>query len=198
MSWRWRKSIGRGPFRINLTKRGIGYSIGIPGLRYGRSPDGRRYVSQGIPGTGLYRIKYFGRGKPAPPGTPPIIGPASSPQLPRVAWTPAGRSVVGAARSAMRVLWVRTLAISRAVWRLVRGLGRRTADLTDYIRTRARAGWSYSPPPIKSPSVSATTAPAPAAQLPSAPVPPTNAPPAAAPSPPPASQQPWWRQKLGP
>jgi hypothetical protein len=74
MAWRWRKSIGRGPFRINLTKRGIGWSVGVPGLRYGRSPSGRKYISQGIPGTGLYRIKYLPTNPqlPAPtPGTQP-------------------------------------------------------------------------------------------------------------------------------
>jgi hypothetical protein len=29
----FRKSIGRGPFRINLSKRGIGFSVGVRGLR---------------------------------------------------------------------------------------------------------------------------------------------------------------------
>ena len=77
MGWRWRKSVGRGPLRINLSRNGIGWSLGVPGLRVGRSPSGKGYVSQSIPGTGLYRIKYFGDGKkPAttqpqpPPGLP--------------------------------------------------------------------------------------------------------------------------------
>jgi hypothetical protein len=59
MGWRFRKTFGRGPFRWTLSKKGIGWSWGIPGLRTGVSPSGQRYVSVGIPGTGLYYIKYF-------------------------------------------------------------------------------------------------------------------------------------------
>jgi uncharacterized protein DUF4236 len=86
MGWRWRKSVGRGPLRINLSRNGIGWSLGVPGLRVGRSPSGKGYVSQSIPGTGLYRIKYFGDGKkpattqPQPP--PGLPGPAPQPPPP--------------------------------------------------------------------------------------------------------------------
>jgi hypothetical protein len=59
MGWRFRKTFSRGPFRWTLSKRGIGWSWGIPGLRTGVSPSGQRYISAGIPGTGLYYIKYF-------------------------------------------------------------------------------------------------------------------------------------------
>lgn len=34
-------------------------SWGIPGFRFGVSPSGRKYFSLGIPGTGLYFIKYL-------------------------------------------------------------------------------------------------------------------------------------------
>lgn len=34
-------------------------SWGVPGLRFGVSPSGRKYISFGIPGTGLYFIKYL-------------------------------------------------------------------------------------------------------------------------------------------
>lgn len=57
--WRFRKVFGRGPLRLTVTKRGVGWRIGGRLLRYGVSPDGRRYVSFGIPGTGLYWIKYL-------------------------------------------------------------------------------------------------------------------------------------------
>lgn len=59
MSWRFRKVFRSGPFRTSWTKKGLGFSFGIPGLRFGVSPDGRRYISMGIPRTGLYWIKYF-------------------------------------------------------------------------------------------------------------------------------------------
>lgn len=48
--WRFRKVFGRGPFRWTLSKRGIGWSWGIPGLRYGVSPSGQRYISLSITG----------------------------------------------------------------------------------------------------------------------------------------------------
>lgn len=84
MAWRWRKSLGRGPFRVTLSKKGIGWSVGIPGLRYGRTPDGRKYVSQGIPGTGIYRIKYLGGStQPTAPQGPPIGGGTNLPQAPQ-------------------------------------------------------------------------------------------------------------------
>ncbi|KAA6341047.1 hypothetical protein EZS27_011138 [termite gut metagenome] len=59
MAWRFRKSKNFGIFRTTLTKKGVGGSVGIPGLRIGVSPDGRKYFSFGIPGTGLYYIKYL-------------------------------------------------------------------------------------------------------------------------------------------
>lgn len=59
MGWRFRKIFQSGPFRWTWTKKGVGWSIGIPGFRYGRSPNGCRYISFGIPGTGLYFIKYL-------------------------------------------------------------------------------------------------------------------------------------------
>lgn len=49
----FRKSFGKGPLRINISKSGIGWSLGIPGLRFGRSSTGRRYTRAGIPGTGV-------------------------------------------------------------------------------------------------------------------------------------------------
>lgn len=53
MGFFFRKSIGRGPLRINLSKSGVGWSLGIPGLRFGRSATGRTTTRAGIPGTGM-------------------------------------------------------------------------------------------------------------------------------------------------
>jgi hypothetical protein len=53
MGWHFRRSIGFGPVRVNVGKRGIGYSIGGRGFRTGIRSDGRRYTSVGLPGTGL-------------------------------------------------------------------------------------------------------------------------------------------------
>lgn len=83
MSWQFRKVFGRGPVRWSLSKRGIGWSIGIPGLRYGISPNGCSYISAGIPGTGLYWIKYLKTNTAThniPSARCPVIGSASNPQ----------------------------------------------------------------------------------------------------------------------
>lgn len=59
MGFRFRKSMKSGPFRLNASKKSVGASWGFPGFRVGISLDGRRYFSIGIPGTGLYFMKYF-------------------------------------------------------------------------------------------------------------------------------------------
>ena len=53
MGFTFRKSIGVGPFRVNLSKSGVGYSVGAAGFRTGISGKGRKYTSFGIPGTGV-------------------------------------------------------------------------------------------------------------------------------------------------
>tara|TARA_Y100001968_G_C19224026_1_gene651182 strand:- start:442 stop:774 length:333 start_codon:yes stop_codon:yes gene_type:complete len=47
-------------FRSSITRNGLGYSWGIPGLRFGVSPSGRKWVSFGFPGIGLYFFRYIG------------------------------------------------------------------------------------------------------------------------------------------
>ena len=59
MSWIFRKIFRFGPFRTTLSKGGVGASWGIPGFRIGVSANGRKYITLGIPGTGLYFTKYF-------------------------------------------------------------------------------------------------------------------------------------------
>ncbi len=53
MGWSYRKSVHVGPFRLNLSKSGVGYSIGAKGFRVGVNARGRRYESVALPGTGL-------------------------------------------------------------------------------------------------------------------------------------------------
>jgi hypothetical protein len=61
MGWSYRKSLGAGPFRINLSRSGVGYSIGARGFRTGVDSRGRRYTSVSIPGTGLRHVSYGGK-----------------------------------------------------------------------------------------------------------------------------------------
>lgn len=63
MGFYYRKSVSVGPFRVNVSKSGVGYSVGGRGFRTGISGAGRRYTTFGIPGTGLgYRTSSSGKG----------------------------------------------------------------------------------------------------------------------------------------
>lgn len=55
MAWHslFRRSIGTRRFRLNFTKRGVGASIGVPGLRRSWHSTGRRTTTVSIPGSGI-------------------------------------------------------------------------------------------------------------------------------------------------
>jgi hypothetical protein len=53
MGFYYRKSVGIGPFRVNLSKSGVGFSVGGRGFRTGVSGTGRSYSTFSIPGTGV-------------------------------------------------------------------------------------------------------------------------------------------------
>lgn len=58
MGLSFRRSMGFGPLRVNLSKSGVGTSIGAQGFRFGIDGKGQGYSSIGIPGTGIYGRKY--------------------------------------------------------------------------------------------------------------------------------------------
>jgi hypothetical protein len=66
VAWNFRRSIRVGPFRFNLSKSGVGTSVGIPGFRVGKDSKGRSYQQTSLPGTGIYRRDYDG----TPQGNP--------------------------------------------------------------------------------------------------------------------------------
>ncbi len=53
MGWSYRKSARAGPFRVNVSKSGVGWSVGGKAFRTGVDSRGRTYTSVGVPGTGL-------------------------------------------------------------------------------------------------------------------------------------------------
>jgi hypothetical protein len=56
MGWYLRKSFGFGPLRLNLSKSGLGYSLGVPGARIGANSRGT-YIRMGR--GGIYYQKYL-------------------------------------------------------------------------------------------------------------------------------------------
>jgi hypothetical protein len=61
MRWNWRKAFNFGPLRVNLSKKGVGYSFGVRGFRIGRDAKGQNYNHTSVPGTGIYKRTYSGR-----------------------------------------------------------------------------------------------------------------------------------------
>jgi len=59
MAWSWRRRINLGPARINISKKGFGFSVGTGGLRIGHDAVGRQYTHVSIPGTGIYNRTYY-------------------------------------------------------------------------------------------------------------------------------------------
>ena len=53
MGWGLRRSLKLGPLKLNFSKSGVGYSVGVRGFRVGKDAKGRSYTAASIPGTGL-------------------------------------------------------------------------------------------------------------------------------------------------
>jgi Protein of unknown function (DUF4236) len=75
-----RKSFSIGPFRFNLSKSGVGVSVGVKGLRVGTRPDGKSYVAGGRGGL-YFRENLDGK-----------VAPTALPKMSMSAPSTAGRS----------------------------------------------------------------------------------------------------------
>ncbi len=62
MGFRFRKSAKVGPFRINFSKSGVGYSFGGKGFRVTKKAGGGMRTSASIPGSGISYVKDYGKG----------------------------------------------------------------------------------------------------------------------------------------
>lgn len=61
MGWNIRRSIGLGKlFRINVSKNGLGFSLGVPGYRISIGSDKKIRKTISIPGTGIYNTQVIG------------------------------------------------------------------------------------------------------------------------------------------
>lgn len=63
MGMRFRKSFGGKGFRVNVSKSGIGYSVGGKGFRYTKKAGGGTRTTASIPGTGISYVKDSKTGK---------------------------------------------------------------------------------------------------------------------------------------
>ena len=65
MGFRFRKSFGKGPFRVTVSKSGVGYSVGTKGFRYTKKAGGGTRTTASIPGTGISYVTETGAKKSA-------------------------------------------------------------------------------------------------------------------------------------
>lgn len=56
MGFRFRKSVSFGPVRVNLSKSGIGYSVGAKGARITKKANGGTRTTLSVPGTGISHV----------------------------------------------------------------------------------------------------------------------------------------------
>ena len=63
MGLRFRKSSNFGPFRVNFSKSGVGYSVGGKGFRFTKKANGGYRTTASVPGTGLSYTKDSSSGK---------------------------------------------------------------------------------------------------------------------------------------
>jgi hypothetical protein len=92
MGWYLRKSFGFGPLRVNLSKSGIGYSLGVPGARIGANSRGT-YIRMGR--GGIYYQKYLQTNSAGPRTEPVPVQPqlTSEPELAEVIQTASAASL---------------------------------------------------------------------------------------------------------
>ena len=74
MGFRFRKSINFGIFRVNASKTGLGWSVGVPGARYTKMANGRNRVTANIPGTGMSWVKETKKGAASVPQNTKLTG----------------------------------------------------------------------------------------------------------------------------
>lgn len=72
MGFRFRKSIKAGPLRVNLSKSGVGYSVGTKGFRYTKKAGGGTRTTASIPGTGISYVSDSKKKEAAPVSQEPV------------------------------------------------------------------------------------------------------------------------------
>lgn len=61
MGLRYRKSLKFGPLRVNLSKSGVGYSVGNKFYRVTKKADGGMRTTATLPGTGISNVKDYSK-----------------------------------------------------------------------------------------------------------------------------------------
>lgn len=73
MAFRFRKSIKLGPLRVNLSKSGVGYSVGGKFARITKKANGNIRTTTTIPGTGIANVNEFSAKDSSSPADSPYV-----------------------------------------------------------------------------------------------------------------------------
>jgi len=116
MSWSYRKSFKSGPFRINYSKSGISYSVGIKGARVNVGPTGT-YVNLSSRGI-TYRRKISGSVVPLSqtmpdrmPGSPEVVHNIASANIEQLTDTDSKDFIVELTQKARKVSYARWFGV---------------------------------------------------------------------------------------
>ena len=114
MGWDYRRSLNLGPLRLNLSKSGVGYSVGAGGIRIGQDSRGRKCRSLSSPGTGIVNKSYLASaGAKRPAGAPHVQQNMNASVVQQLNWrTPA----------LTRNRWLFCIASGLALYVLVRAI----------------------------------------------------------------------------
>ncbi len=88
MGFRFRKSAKVGPFRINFSKSGVGYSFGGKGFRVTKKAGGGMRTPASIPGSGISYVKDYGKGRKTSGKSPATTTSTPARDLPSVPTRP--------------------------------------------------------------------------------------------------------------
>ena len=116
MGFKFRKSVKMGPVRVNLSKSGVGYSVGGKGMRVTKKAGGGVKTTVGIPGTGI-SYSTDSKKKSTTKKT------ASSKTTARENATPASDSPGCLGVIAAIILLCILIGFIKAYWKIILGLG---------------------------------------------------------------------------
>jgi hypothetical protein len=114
MGWSYRKSFGSGPFRINFSKSGISYSVGVKGARVSVGSRGT-YVNLSSHGIS-YRQKISGGTTPSSPTLPRMVPAVSAGEVHNIASADIGQLTDTDSKAFITDLTEKAGQISYAKW----------------------------------------------------------------------------------
>lgn len=117
MGFKFRKSVKMGPVRVNMSKSGIGYSVGGKGMRVTKKAGGGTRTTVGVPGTGI-SYSSDSKKKSSAKKTPSKKTTASTSSSVSTSGNPGCLGSVG-----FVIVFAIIVGILKAYWKIILGFG---------------------------------------------------------------------------